>query len=31
MLGIIVGGERIDKPVYKAGNPNYKYKANRHV
>ena len=31
MLGIISGGERIDKLIYKAGNPNYKYKAKRHV
>ena len=31
MLGLVPGGGRIDKPILKAGNQYYKYKAKRHV
>ena len=30
MLGIVSGGDRIDKPILKAGNQYHKYKAKRH-
>ncbi len=30
MVGIVAGGGRIDKPVLKAGNSYYKYKAKRN-
>lgn len=29
-IGVVAGGGRIDKPVLKAGNSFYKYKAKRH-
>jgi len=31
MVGIISGGGRIDKPILKAGNSYWKYKAKRHA
>jgi len=31
MIGIVAGGGRIDKPLLKAGNAYWKYKAKRHA